>query len=79
MQQPECPRCRKAGLIRTERIFKAGAGTTAFYCGNCGHSWEERDEPPAPPPAGPAQPAKPRDTRRPGNGPEKGRAAWTWP
>lgn len=73
MQQPECPRCRKAGLIRTERIFKAGAGTTRFYCGNCGHSWEKRDESPAP-----APPNKPRDTRRPRGEREKGGPTLTW-
>jgi hypothetical protein len=73
MQQPECPRCRKAGLIRTERIFKAGAGTTAFYCGNCGHSWEKSDEP------APAPPDKPRDIRRPRGEREKGGFTLLWP
>jgi len=76
MQLHECPRCRKAGLIRTERIFKAGAGTTGFYCGNCGHSWEKRDEPQAPAPEN-----KPRDTRpsRDERQKEKGWLESIWP
>jgi transposase-like protein len=41
--KPECPRCHKTGLVRSERVFKAGVSSTEFNCHGCGHTWQERD------------------------------------
>jgi len=43
MVKRECPRCHKAGLVRTERVFKAGSSLTEFFCGACEYTWQERD------------------------------------
>jgi transposase-like protein len=40
----ECPRCRKTGFVRAERVFKAGNGVTEFVCGACDYNWVEHDE-----------------------------------
>jgi transposase-like protein len=40
----ECPRCRKTGLVRAERVFKGDNGLTQFVCGACEYHWTEHDE-----------------------------------
>ena len=40
----ECPRCRKVGFVRQERVFQAGNGLTEFVCGACEYTWVEHDE-----------------------------------
>lgn len=42
----QCPRCRKPGLLRAERVIKAGKGVTELFCGACGYSWTEADDAP---------------------------------
>jgi hypothetical protein len=36
----QCPRCRRPGFVRVERVIKGGASHDAHYCGACNHSWE---------------------------------------
>jgi hypothetical protein len=43
MFRRECPRCHKTGLVRAERVFKAGSSLTEFFCGACEYTWTERD------------------------------------
>jgi transcription elongation factor Elf1 len=41
-----CPRCGKVGVVRAERVIKAGHGVTELACGACEHTWTENDERP---------------------------------
>lgn len=43
MFRRKCPRCHKVGLVRSERVFKAGMALTEYSCHGCGHNWQERD------------------------------------
>jgi transcription elongation factor Elf1 len=43
MFRRRCPRCHKVGLVRGERVIKAGAAVTELFCGACGHAWKEQD------------------------------------
>ena len=45
----KCPRCNKAGLVRSERVITAGSSKTVYYCAGCSYTWEEREPPPSPP------------------------------
>jgi transposase-like protein len=42
-----CPRCRKKGFVRAERIIAKGEASTHYFCGSCTRQWTER-EPPSP-------------------------------
>jgi hypothetical protein len=42
--QTLCPRCGKTGLVRMERVIKAGEAMRAYYCGRCEHSWQVADD-----------------------------------
>ena len=43
MLRRQCPRCHKEGLVRAERVFKAGNSLTEYFCGACEYTWQERD------------------------------------
>jgi hypothetical protein len=34
-----CPRCLRTGLVRFERVLKAGQEERHFYCGACDYTW----------------------------------------
>jgi hypothetical protein len=38
-----CPRCRKTGLVRFERVIRGGRTARHFYCGACAYSWVAAD------------------------------------
>ena len=34
-----CPRCRKAGWVRVERVIKGREHNRLYECGACSHTW----------------------------------------
>ena len=41
----QCPRCKRTGLVRSERVIRGSDASTEFFCGACLHEWALPDEP----------------------------------
>jgi hypothetical protein len=44
VKRVDCPNCGQLGTVRGERIIKARAAVTTYYCSACENEWDERDD-----------------------------------
>ena len=44
MPRVDCPHCGRLGTVTGERVIKAIAALTTYFCDGCYTEWDERDE-----------------------------------
>lgn len=56
-----CPRCKKSGFVRVERVIKGTRTFRSYYCGSCNYQWEITENGTSQPPEEGEKPDRSRD------------------